>query len=335
LCEHQEQTGLTVANEEQSRRKVEEEPVRVRGELDRRLEEVRAAAEIEAQLRRDLAASDNNRLQLDGLVADLTLQLERAQAAYSEAVQEVSVMASRLDEVEAGSQSRTDSDQLVRVELSVAKERQAELEKQLGKVTEMRDHALQQVDEARAHLQKLRDDNQRLEAERVASESLQASADSAKPVDAAVEEQRLALEKLEAEHAEDIREMQRAHKDEVDFLRRKGEEKDRRLEVLTCERNALRLESTDDGKKTRSNKKAATTGARDLEGGLELSVAADVGGGSWRTCPREADHVLGRFSRVLFYSRITRGVFYGYLLFLHVWMWVVLHHTAAARNKHS
>lgn len=352
LASQHEQSGHASAGECELRRRVEEELARVRAENHRRLEELGAAAEVEAQLRRELASMDHTRLQLEDQTGDLALQLERAQTAYSEAVQEVGTMASRLDALEWGSQAKTDSEELVRGELSIAKERQAELERQLNEVTWMRDYSLQQVEEARAQVHRQREEAQRLEAERAAKETARAEtlavgdevglAVSSTGNSTAVDPQVIALESLRKEHSEELRRVAAAHREEMEFLRKRGDEKDRRLEVLICDRNALRLEAAEQSGGSRgsgSRGLGKDCSNADLEEGLDLRSSEAGAKGGCRagvdSCTRDGDVVLRRFSRVLFVSRTMRGVFFGYLVLLHFWIWVILHHTASSRMPHA
>mmetsp|Transcript_17440 Transcript_17440/g.60900 ORF Transcript_17440/g.60900 Transcript_17440/m.60900 type:complete len:803 (-) Transcript_17440:46-2454(-) len=366
LSIREEESGKASAGEGDLRRKVEAEFATLCGECERLLEQLRAAAEVEAQLRRELSAMDHTRLQLEDQAASLTVQLERAQAAYAEAVQEVGSMAARLDELEYGSQSKVGAEELMRGELTAAKERAAELERQLNEVTWMRDYALQQAEEARAQAQKQREESAKLEAERIsaadaaAADAEVAAASAATSATAATAsvaapsaippagtnstgsvsslDLDAKLVSLRVEHGEDLKRLAQGHREELEYLRRRSDEKDRRLETLICDRNALRLENTEQGATTSATKgKVKDAETPDLEEGLSFRSSSGGGGGGCREavadCGRDGDIVLRRFSRVLFVSRTMRGVFFGYMLMLHIWIWVVLHHTAASRTS--
>lgn len=364
LDSHEAERSRASAGEDEQRRKVDADLVLLRGECDRRLEELRAAAEVESQLRRELASADHGRLQLEDQVASLTLQLERAQAAYVDAVREVGAMASQLRELEFGSQHKANSEELMRSELTTARERIVDLEKQLKEVAYLRDCALERADEARVAALKLREDVARADADREATASAAAEAsaeaaqaavakaagraavsaaaaadgDSSSVADATVPST-ASLSVLRAEHGEELKRLAQVHREEVDYLRRRSDEKDRRLETLICDRNALRLENAEHStaaavqKGTPGKKKEAEV---DLEDGLTLRTPG-VGGsgfaGAASDCARDGDVVLRRFSKLLFVSRTLRGAFFTYLVVVHIWIWVILHHTASTRTS--
>jgi len=264
------------------------------------------------------------------------------------------------------SQSKAGAEELMRGELIAAKERAAELERQLNEVTWMRDYALQQAEEARAQAQKQREESAKLEAERIsaadaaAADAEVAAASAATSATAATAgvaapsaippagttstgsvsspDLDAKLVSLRVEHGEDLKRLAQGHREELEYLRRRSEEKDRRLETLICDRNALRLENTEQGAATSATKgKVKDAETPDLEEGLSFRSSSGGGGGGCREavadCGRDGDIVLRRFSRVLFVSRTMRGVFFGYMLMLHIWIWVVLHHTAASRTS--
>merc|ERR1712048_649432 len=99
---------------------------------------------------------------------------------------------------------------------------------------------------------------------------------------AAAEKKALAqLESLEARHSAELNAITARHRDELDYLRTKCDEKDRRLEVLTCERNTLRVEcaakssSPADGGGSRRGKDKADVDLPDLEEGVDRSQHSD------------------------------------------------------------
>mmetsp|Transcript_109396 Transcript_109396/g.304366 ORF Transcript_109396/g.304366 Transcript_109396/m.304366 type:complete len:452 (+) Transcript_109396:1-1356(+) len=339
-----EQSGKRAADEGELRRHLQEDLDTLRRDRDSRMEELRAAAEVEAQLRRAVEEGDRQRLQLEERANDLTSQLDTSQAAYTEAVREVSSMAARLDELEFATHAKAGTDDLVQDELSAARERQTELERQLKEAAWMRDYALQQAEEARAQAQRLREgaaEAQEAAAAAAPGGSVTRSDDASSAAGgaAAASPERLAeveaaLQSLRAEHTEELQRLAVMHRDEVDFLRKKGEEKDRRLETLLCERNALRLETKEPRPAVVAPvKPKAPAESLDLEEGLPASGDAAASGGS--VFVQEGDLLLRRFSRILFMSRTMRGAFYGYLLMLHIWIWVILHHTASSRTSAS
>lgn len=143
-------------------------------------------------------------------------------------------------------------------------------------------------------------------------------------------------------------------RDEADYLKRKNDEKDRRLEVLICERNTLRFESAEQQKAgeaaaaakepNRKGRSRSVDSLPDLEDGLGNLRGTAEGSGTAMDAVRvfvaDSDVLLRRFSRVLFVSPMTRRIFYGYILVLHVWIWVVLHraaslHTAGPGDAHD
>eukprot|EP00929_Paragymnodinium_shiwhaense_P084971 TRINITY_DN4546_c0_g1_i16.p1 TRINITY_DN4546_c0_g1~~TRINITY_DN4546_c0_g1_i16.p1 ORF type:complete len:672 (-),score=215.63 TRINITY_DN4546_c0_g1_i16:23-2038(-) len=317
-----------------------------RQQMERRHGELHASSEVEAQLRRELTEADKVRAQLDERVAELALQLERAQAAYAEAAQEIGAMSSRFHELEWGSQAKSSSEEVLRRELADLKDRHADTEKRLNEVTWMRDYALQQAEEARAETNRLRKEAEKHEEAGGAATASPNGGEGATQLKSGPDDNSLqaTVKELEAKHAEDLQRTSAMHRDELEYLKKKLDEKDKKLEVLTCERNAFRLECADRpkpaaeaGQAKGSQKKDATALAElpDLEEGLELR--SKVGpSDDWKTnaahCLNDSDVLLRRFTRLLYISTPMRSVFYGYLFVLHIWLWIVLHHTAASRQ---
>merc|ERR1712019_201392 len=116
-------------------------------------------------------------------------------------------------------------------------------ERQLSECTWMRDYALQQADEARAHLQAQCSE---LKATSIAADSNEEVArDDMVCARREAEKLRAQIEQLVLQHRDDLRQQSQMSHEEIEYLKKKNDEKDRRLEVLTCERNALRFESTE------------------------------------------------------------------------------------------
>jgi len=338
---------------EETRGELEATRAKAEEEQKRLSDRIRLSSDTELQLRRELQMGESSRQELQERVSELSGQLERAQAAYSEAAREVGEMTMRLNELEFGEKSTSSSEALLRDELQAAKERTADLEQRLNECTWMRDHALKSADEARAQLQNL-EEEARLrafetreaagtEAEaRTAPNSPAASAGGKATVEEAAEAQQevLALQqqlqKLGEQHAVELQSQVEMSKEEIAYLKRKNDEKDRRLEILTCERNALRFESTEAQEKPKPAK-PSHDGEKlvDLEDGLSLLSQDQGSSGAIKAFFADGDLVLRRFSKLLFASPTTRRLFYGYVLLLHIWIWVVLHRAAAVHATHT
>eukprot|EP00927_Polykrikos_kofoidii_P007715 TRINITY_DN13163_c2_g1_i8.p1 TRINITY_DN13163_c2_g1~~TRINITY_DN13163_c2_g1_i8.p1 ORF type:complete len:996 (+),score=355.12 TRINITY_DN13163_c2_g1_i8:60-3047(+) len=356
-CQHhmQEAEGLrkqiaeAAVEESEFRQRVEDELKTGRLDFDRRGEELRAANEIEGQLRRELALTDRARMLLDERIAELELQLERAQTAYTAAAEEIAAMQSRSDELEFGSYDKTNSEELLLRELEGFRERHTELEKRLSEVTWMRDYARTQAEEARAEAQRCREEAQRAQEEQrnsvVAANLVVAASGRDGGEESPIASSRARLDAAEARHADEQKRALALHSEELDHLRKRIEEKDRRLEILTCERNAFRLQCSEQpppvsvvSSNRAKPKKASATGADkagDLEEGLQLRSRlgdSEDFQSAATNCSKDVDMLLRRFSRLLFISPTTRSLFYGYLALIHIWVWVVLHHTAATRQ---
>lgn len=289
--------------------------------------------------------------------AGLANQLERVQASYTEVVQEMGAMSARMHELEFSSQGAERN-----VELE---ERLMEAERRLEEVGAARDQVTQKLDEVQTvHLAKERAHQIEL-ADAVAAASAAAASSSAAiaatggtegrakfegpeidQLQERVQNLHSQLEQLETRHSEDLKKQAQVYRDEAEYLKRKNDEKDRRLEVLICERNALRLESADRPKD--EPRSSASAGGRrqrsaseemlDLEEG-SLHAGRGEGGGSVasgaRVCLADGDRLLRHFSRILFMSPMTRRIFYGYVIVLHIWIWIVLHRAAALHAAHS
>ncbi|CAE7745481.1 unnamed protein product, partial [Symbiodinium pilosum] len=82
------------------------------------------------------------------------------------------------------------------------------------------------------------------------------------------------LQKFVEQHKKELQEQAEISREEIDYLKRKNDEKEKRLEILTCERNALRYESAE-ATSSKPGRVAPKTEASekqlvDLEDGLSL-----------------------------------------------------------------
>jgi len=111
--------------------------------------------------------------------------------------------------------------------------------------------------------------------------------------------------------------------------------------VLTCERNTLRFESASKEKQLSPavgrGRKGSMDSLPDLEEdqpGRDIKSAdIQTAQSACQSFAHDSDLMLRRFSRCLFVSSIARRTFYGYLVVLHVWIWIVLHHAAAVHSR--
>lgn len=305
---------------------------KVQHEYEKARERLQAAVEVEDHLRREISGHELARHRLEERCSELEGQLTQVQAAYSEATAEMGVMSTRLHELEFGSNTETGAEDVLRRELAVIRERSAELEKRLDESTWMRDYALKQAEEARGHL-----DEQRAQLAQLAAGAVGSS--SSGEAEKEVEKLKVQLQQLEVQEVE-FKKQAMVSREEVEYFKRKCDEKDKRLEVLTCERNALRFESQE------SQAKKPVAGTQDdelppLEDGLGRQNRATaleehgVATGAVVTWMADTDRLMRRFSRTLYMSPTTRRTFYGYFSLLHVWIWVVLHYTATVHAPHG
>jgi len=312
---------------------------------------------VELQLRRELTCVQQGRSELERQCAELAGQLERTQAAYDAALTEVGSMSTRLHELEFGAKADTSLEDALRRQLGEARERCGDLEQRLTECAWMRDYALQQADDARTQLNARRTEAAEPSApadghvDGAVPQSADAASASAEARRAKEEacEVRAEMEQMAARHQEELKRQAQMSREEVEYFKRKNDEKDRRLEVLVCECNALRFESTEGRAGAAAQPAAKAPGARgscgesdalpDLEDppqgrnfrlADQGSAASAVG-----AVLAEGDVVLRRLARLLYLSPIARRAFYGYVAFLHVWIWVVLHRAAAAHSPHG
>ncbi|CAE7217961.1 unnamed protein product [Symbiodinium sp. CCMP2592] len=332
---------VQAAGSEETRGELEAYKARTEEEMSRLGERLRAAADGEMQLRQELQQSEQSRLELQERVVELSGQLEHAQQAYSEAAREVGAMSLRLNELEFTQRDDSHSEDVLRHELSSAKERLSEMDDRLKECTWMRDHALKQAEEARAKLQSMEEAQAQAQQSEEAGSGQEARA-ALHTAQGEVEALQQQLQKFLEQHKTELQEQAEISREEIEYLKRKNDEKDKRLEILTCERNALRYAegaevSSRPGRvapKTETSEKPLV----DLEDGLSLKevLSKEPGaGGAVKAFFADGDIVLKRFSKLLFASPTTRRIFYGYVLLLHIWIWVVLHRAAAVHSAHT
>ncbi|CAJ1360215.1 unnamed protein product, partial [Effrenium voratum] len=319
---------------EEARSELEAYKARAEEELGRVNERLRASGDSELRLRQELQSSEHSRQELQERVVELSGQLEHAQQAYSEAAREVGTMSLRLNELEFSQRADSHSEDLLRQELSSARERLAALEERHKECVWMRDHALQQAEEAVVVLR-----NEQLT--RVILFGHPDSSNTGLPWNflplgfirpelplngastsfvrvtswyghAFTQQQ---LQKILEQHQEELQQQAtRAgvemfflsekpvaiSKEEIDYLKRKNDEKDKRLEILTCERNALRYESSEASVKP--SKVAPVSIEADKEKLVDLEDGTRMdreGSGAVKAFCLDGDLVLKRFSKQL------------------------------------
>lgn len=333
---------VQAAGSEETRGELEAYKARTEEEMSRLGERLRAAADSELQLRQELQQSEQSRQELQERVVELSGQLEHAQQAYSEAAREVGAMSLRLNELEFTQRDDSHSEDVLRHELSSAKERLSEMDDRLKECTWMRDHALKQAEEARAKLQSMEEAQAQAQQSQQEAGSGQEAWAALQSAQGEVEALQQQLQKFVEQHKTELQEQAEISREEIEYLKRKNDEKDKRLEILTCERNALRYAEGTEAS-SRPGRVAPKTEASekplvDLEDGLSLKevLSKEPGaGGAVKACFADGDLVLKRFSKLLFASPTTRRIFYGYVLLLHIWIWVVLHRAAAVHSAHT
>merc|ERR1719272_2036785 len=83
------------------------------------------------------------------------------------------------------------------------------------------------------------------------------------------------LKDLERQHSEGLHKQAQTFRDEAEYLKRKNDEKDRRLEVLICERNTLRFESAEH-QKAMVGSAPGPTGSRRNARSVNLDTLPDL-----------------------------------------------------------
>jgi hypothetical protein len=345
----EEETGIVMHELQEGREEIlhlrqllaaqEEELGKLRTDATRFTELLRVATETESQLRRESFELERARAQLQEQHADVCDQLQHAQAAYDTAGQEMSLMASRLHELEFGQQTSSGTEDFLRQQHAVAKERCKALELRLSDDASARDFAMQQADELRRQFSAAKEELSRLQAEGNARKSEDGDARAAK-AEAELDRMRIEMQQLSQHHGQELQRQSQSSRDEVEYLKRKNDEKDRRLEQLTCERNMLRVSNATGPtaeKEKPSSPAAVGRGRRadseflpDLEDGRGTSATATA----TNACVTDTDRFLRKFSRVLYLSSTVRRLFYGYLLLLHFWGWFVMHRAAILHHPH-
>lgn len=290
------------------------------------LERARAEADAEFRARRELADGETLRQELQDRLSEQAQQLERAQAAYGDAAAEIGVLSAKLYELEFGQSVDRHTEDALRTELAYVKDKLREAERRVDEVSCLRDYAQKQAEDSRAASETMKSE---LEVLRSESSTTRAAAQAAEELRSLQEN----MDFLVKRHQETLKEVALQHKDQVDYLRKKCDEKDRRVEELTSERNTLRLETRE--RQASPSMSPSQKESLDIEegGGKGPKTITLVGGAnssSWTVCISDGDHVLKRFSRVLHASSAARTLFFGYVCILHIWILVVLHKAAAA-----
>jgi len=344
----QEETGIVMHELQEGREEIlnlrqllsaqEEELGKARTDMARFTELLRVAAETETQLRRETFELERSRTQLQEQCSDLCNQLQHAQTAYETVGQEISLMANRLHELEFGQQASSGTEDFLRQQHAAAKERCNALELRLTDATSARDFAMQQAEDMRRQLGTAKEELMRLSAEGLAKKS---EDEGARAVQTGAELERLRVEhaQLSRHHEQELQRQSQLSREEVNYLKQKNDEKDKRLEQLTCERNMLRMSNASATVPEKEKPAAAAPAGRgrradteflpDLEDGRRVPTA-----GASHACVADTDWFLRRFSRVLYMSSTVRRIFYGYLLMLHFWGWFVMHRAAILHHPH-
>ncbi|CAE7760662.1 unnamed protein product, partial [Symbiodinium necroappetens] len=307
---------VQAAGSEETRGELEAYKARTEEEMSRLGERLRAAADSELQLRQELQQSEQSRQELQERVVELSgrYSCEPSERPFTlwigEAAREVGAMSLRLNELEFTQRDDSHSEDVLRHELSSAKERLSEMDDRLKECTWMRDHALKQAEEARAKLQSMEEAHEasgggrERRAARPAKRQAQAEAQQSQkeaidggcwqimedplcshhgrrmpPGSLALEWcdfrfRQQQLQKFVEQHKTELQEQAEISREEIEYLKRKNDEKDKRLEILTCERNALRYAEGTEAS-SRPGRVAPKTEASekplvDLEDGLSL-----------------------------------------------------------------
>ncbi|CAE7498346.1 unnamed protein product [Symbiodinium natans] len=355
---------VQAAGSEETRGELEAYKARAEDEMSRLGERIRAAADGEMQLRHELQQSEHCRQELQERVVELSGQLEHAQQAYSCLIGTVGAMSLRLNELEFSQRDDSHSEafftlfpfsvgvaiechsfqDVLRHELSSVKER-------LSESVHMDEGPCSQTGRGGESQAAVDGGGQAFwQFVEVLSESPDAeAADRSQETEAATQKaqqevrgRQQQLQKFVEQHKTELQEQAEISREEIDYLKRKNDEKDKRLEILTCERNALRYESTEASSRQKGRvapkSDAPDKQLVDLEDGLSLKevLSKEPGaGGAVKAFFADGDVVLKRFSKLLFASPTTRRIFYGYVLLLHIWIWVVLHRAAAVHSAHT
>lgn len=296
---------------------------------------------VEERWRAELAHLEAQKAQLELQCADAQVQLQAEQQRCAELCASInSEEARRAAEADLGvgdgpHGSASDVEVRRAAELAMAElqDRLNTAEKKLLDSQSVREMFSKETDMYRTELKVVRDERARLEADLAKARELQATAAVADTSTS----QKAVIDAMQRDFEARVE----RYRDEVQYLRQKGDDKDRRCEQLVAERSSLMVELRSSGGSWRVQTANAigedTSG--DLEGGGAKagppSRGAKSSSGNIRSLPlsapgwmRSADEPLRLVVRTLNGYPQARLIFFGYVVLLHAWVLFVLQQSA-------
>ncbi|CEM03469.1 unnamed protein product [Vitrella brassicaformis CCMP3155] len=270
--------------------------------------------ETEASLRADLSKQEQEKQAALDRCAELQAQFDDLQQAYGEIGGELTAVQRRFDDMASSrKQSVSEQDSSHRQLLSL-QDRLKTTEQELSEARYISDLFKKENDMYRQEVAHLKDDNAKLQ-ERVRRLSEQTTADTAQRQPHAAQVPSQVMEEAE-----------RRYREEINYLKRRIDEKDKRIETLVCERTTQRYEL----QQLRQDMAADS----DMERGENIRARGTAGAGAApegeeaetvMKFVHKVDQPLRSFTRLLFVSPPIRLVFYVYVAFLHLYCLFLLH----------
>lgn len=260
--------------------------------------------------------------QLDLQVSALQVQLQEEQqkcADLSAALGEAAQRSVLLDDSSGGE----DRAQAAEAEVFALRDRLRSVEEKLIDAQSVRDMFAKETEMYRGELKAARDERKQLEEDFSRAQERASREPAAGDASAAQHAVASAMQK-------DFEERTERYRDEVQYLRQKCDEKDRRCEQLLAERSSLSAQLRS-GDAAAAESEAAASG---ISSGRALAQkpakarfdrALPLSAPSWL---RSADEPLRLIVRSLAGSPAARFVFFVYVILLHVWVLFVLQYAA-------
>jgi len=285
---------------------------------------------VEERARGEINQLEAQRAQLELHVASLQDQLE----AEKQKSTELAISLGEVSQVAAGSDFLADESQAaVEEEVRSLRDRLHLTEERLSDARSAKEVMVEEMETLRSEFKALHVERSSLEGE------LRSAQLTAREVQATLrakdsrEDKETSQQAMAQAMQKDLDERMERHRDEVGYLRKKCDEKERRCEQLLAERSTLASEL----KAFRDVQGEAWSSGRDVEAGKPRHPSAPSTGKSSTTrsltlsAPdwlRSADEPLRMVVRVLASTPPARIIFFAYVILLHVWVLFVLQSAA-------
>lgn len=302
------------------------------GDHGKTVEELQKRAEIEERQKHELALNlrsvedrclaeinqlEAQKAQLEISFGALQVQLQEEQRKVVDLSEAVGEAQQRISQLEGSSAGGLTEEVRAAVEMEVrdVRERLRAAEEKLLDAQSMRDMFAKETDMYRAELKVAREERVRLEGDLAKAQERLRTAAAATSGPGAAGGQQAVVEALQKDFDSRVE----RYRDEVQYLRQKCDEKERRLEQLLAERSSLAAE-------LRTSRSEDVT---DLEAGSKPSASTKPAGGSrgsLRTLPlsapawlRNSDEPLRIVVRTLSTHPEARLIFFAYVVLMHAW----------------